>query len=87
MHIDQEPVVGTDTIEDPDPASGPVDTLREPGAAVVSRPLPDQTPETESAADGSTTSKWRETFSSLGNRDFRFLWFGTLFMMAASRWG
>ncbi len=87
MHIDQEPVVGTDTLEDPDPASGPVDTLREPGAAVVSRPLPDQTPETESAADGSTTSKWRETFSSLGNRDFRFLWFGTLFMMGGFQMG
>ena len=68
MHIDQEFVVGTDTLEDSDPTSGPL-------------------PETESAAGGSTISSWRHTFSSLGNRDFRLLWFGTLFMMGGFQMG
>lgn len=68
MHIDQEFVVDTDTLEDSDPTSGPL-------------------PETESAAGGSTISSWRHTFSSLGNRDFRLLWFGTLFMMGGFQMG
>ena len=87
MHIDQEPVVGTDTLEDSDPASGPVDALRETGASATSRPPSCSLPETESAADGSTTFSWRHTFSSLGNRDFRLLWFGTLFMMGGFQMG
>jgi MFS family permease len=87
MHIDQEPVVGTDTLEDSDPASGTIAVPRENGTPVVSRPRSSPLPETESAAGGSTTSSWRHTFSSLGNRDFRLLWFGTLFMMGGFQMG
>ncbi len=87
MHIDQEFVVGTDTLEDSDPASGTVAAPRENGASVVSSPPSGPLPETESAAGGSTISSWRHTFSSLGNRDFRLLWFGTLFMMGGFQMG
>jgi MFS family permease len=78
MDNDQEPVVGADTRIESDPVSGAV------GAP---RPLPNDPPTTETAAGGSTTSSWRQTFSSLGNRDFRLLWFGTLFMMGGFQMG
>jgi MFS family permease len=87
MHIDQEPMVGPNTLEDSDQASGPVDTLRETGASAASCPPSGPLPQTESAAGGSKTSSWRHTFSSLGNRDFRLLWFGTLFMMGGFQMG
>lgn len=78
MDNDQEPVVGADTLVESDPVSG---------AVCAPRPLPNDPPTTETAAGGSTTSSWRQTFSSLGNRDFRLLWFGTLFMMGGFQMG
>ena len=87
MHNDQEFVVSTDTLEDSDPASGTVAAPRENGVSVVSSPPSGPLPETESATGGSTISSWRHTFSSLGNRDFRLLWFGTLFMMGGFQMG
>ena len=78
MDNDQEPVVGADTLVESDPV---------PGAVGAPRPLPNDPPTTETAAGGSTTSSWRQTFSSLGNRDFRLLWFGTLFMMGGFQMG
>jgi MFS family permease len=78
MDNDQEPVVGADTRIESDPVSGEVGAPRH---------LPNDPPTTETAAGGSTTSSWRQTFSSLGNRDFRLLWFGTLFMMGGFQMG
>jgi MFS family permease len=87
MHIDQEPVVGADTLVESDPASGAIDAPSENGAVAAPRPLSDEPPTTNTAAGGSMESGWRNTFSSLGNRDFRLLWSGTLFMMGGFQMG
>lgn len=87
MDIDQEPVVGPDTLVESDPAPGAVGTPRENGVSAAPRPKSDQPPVAGTTGGASTLSGWRYTFASLENRDFRLLWAGMLFMMGGFQMG
>ena len=75
MRTDQEPFAGTGVRLDPDLVS----------EATEQRPPMGKMPSRASGA--APSSGWRQTFASLGNRDFRFLWAGTLFMMGGFQLG
>ena len=85
MPPDQEPIVGTGAHVDPDLESGAVGTPPKEGVPAASRSPAGQRPvvgTTRSGLSGAAPSSgFRHTFASLGNRDFRLLWFGMVFMM------
>ena len=87
MDIDQEPVVGADTLVESDPATRTEAAPPKNGASVTSRPRSGEPPAPGTAAGASAASGWRYTFASLDNRDFRLLWAGMLFMMGGFQMG
>ncbi len=75
---DQSPNTETTTPDNPQMVAGPSTSL-------FTGPV-GETVETEHKARPSAPAGgWRQTFSSLANRDFRYLWLGMLFMMGATQ--
>ena len=64
-------------------ASHPQDGVEDASSSTAPPPGPSVEPQRtpESAKTAFRSTGWRYTFSSLDNRDFRFLWLGMLFMM------